>query len=205
MKLALHTKISRNRNARKGFTLVEVLVTVIVIAILAGAIVLGYSNIQNRAITSQYATVANQWHKALELQYSFGGSFPVTTEVQANGETQVCLGKSASDYPATGNLAAGECSTNNIPFDQDFVDQMLPDVLGDAPDTILPETQITYLDGEGSGFYVRGIAYNGVSPDQAQLIWAPPTKGVCASGDEDEATAATWSGEYCILDLDHSP
>jgi general secretion pathway protein G len=53
--------------AVKGFTIVELLIVIVVIAILAAISVVAYNNIQDRAWESRAATLLSQARKDIEL------------------------------------------------------------------------------------------------------------------------------------------
>lgn len=65
-----------NRNIR-GFTIVELLIVIVVIAILAAISVVAYNGIQARANDSRIKSAAGQVEKAIQLYVAEYGSFPV--------------------------------------------------------------------------------------------------------------------------------
>ena len=80
-----------NRKAH-GFTIVELLIVIVVIAILAAISIAAYTNIQNRANDSAVKSDLAQFAKQIQLIYAEKGEYP------AGGQNQ-----SASGASVTGN------------------------------------------------------------------------------------------------------
>lgn len=67
-------------NARlRGFTIVELLIVIVVIAILAAISVVAYNGVQERARDSSRISKLSQIEKAIELYYSDNGRYPPIT------------------------------------------------------------------------------------------------------------------------------
>ncbi|UTX51514.1 prepilin-type N-terminal cleavage/methylation domain-containing protein [Candidatus Saccharibacteria bacterium TM7i] len=62
--------------AKRGFTIVELLIVVVVIAILAAITIVSYNGITNRANASASLSLANTWKKKIELFQAETGSYP---------------------------------------------------------------------------------------------------------------------------------
>ena len=69
----------------QGFTIVELLIVVVVIAILAAITIVSYNGITNRANASASAATAGTWQKKLELYNSETSSYP-TTKANLSGD-----------------------------------------------------------------------------------------------------------------------
>lgn len=69
----------KQRNTRPGFTIVELLIVIVVIAILAAITIVAYNGIQQRARDSQRKSDIATIIKALELYYAENGSYPNST------------------------------------------------------------------------------------------------------------------------------
>ena len=64
------------RTNQKGFTIVELLIVIVVIAILAAISIVAYTGIQQRARNSQALNLASQVAKKAEVYYAINGSYP---------------------------------------------------------------------------------------------------------------------------------
>lgn len=91
--------------ASRGFTIVELLIVVVIIAILAAITIVAYNGIQARANNSSAIATANSMARKMTAYYTLKGSYPnpatVTTFTQLKGAGG--LGKfTESTIPATG-------------------------------------------------------------------------------------------------------
>lgn len=77
-----------------GFTIVELIIVVVVIAILAAISIMSYTNINRNAYNTQIMSGVQQYYKAIESYKVLNGRYPPTTEEQAGGTavTLTCLG-----------------------------------------------------------------------------------------------------------------
>jgi len=64
------------KSNRRGFTIVELLIVIVVIGILAAIVIVAYNGIQNRANDSRRVSDLEAISKALEEQYVDTGSYP---------------------------------------------------------------------------------------------------------------------------------
>ena len=71
---------------QKGFTIVELLIVIVVIAILAAISIVAYTGIQQRARNSSAFSLASQIAKKADAYYAINGSYP-TTAAQFNNTT----------------------------------------------------------------------------------------------------------------------
>jgi prepilin-type N-terminal cleavage/methylation domain-containing protein len=75
-----------------GFTIVELLIVIIVIAILAGLTLVAYNGVQHKAAASKTTNSVTEYVKALGLYNADQGSYPATSS---------CFG-TTSTYPGNG-------------------------------------------------------------------------------------------------------
>lgn len=86
--------------SKSGFTIVELLIVVVVIAILATISVVAYSGIQTRALNMARNLESQQWHKILQLYRAYEGHLPTVPS------QSYCLG---SGFPNGDANPGGEC------------------------------------------------------------------------------------------------
>lgn len=72
------------KSKNRGFTIVELLIVIVVIAILAAISVVAYNGIQSRAENTKTLSAASAWAKSLQLYRTDKGVFPPVNS---------CLGK----------------------------------------------------------------------------------------------------------------
>lgn len=75
------------KNIRSGFTIVELLIVIVVIAILATISIVAYRGIQERARASQATSALTQAKKKLELYKVDNSSYPTTGNLASAGVT----------------------------------------------------------------------------------------------------------------------
>ena len=77
----------------KGFTIVELLIVIVVIAILAAISVVAYNGIQERARLSRYQTELGAVNKAIQLYYVDNGRYSV-----CGGDSEWCGWDQAANF-----------------------------------------------------------------------------------------------------------
>jgi prepilin-type N-terminal cleavage/methylation domain-containing protein len=88
--------IQYRTNNRDGFTIVELLIVIVVIAILATIIIVAYNGIQQRAIVSTMASDLDNTAKSLKLYQVDNSSYPTSNDCSASpAANSICL-KSSS-------------------------------------------------------------------------------------------------------------
>lgn len=156
-----------------GFTIVELLIVVVVIAILASITVIAYSGIQNRTRTVSYVAAVDVLEKQLRMAQAEGKLVAFNT----NG-TFICVGMQ-SDFPAITGLSAGQCSTTGNLLTQGVDSPVYAD---DAQITILKNAGVTItgkLDTiKGPSVTSRGLTI--VSNESVIGVWwYPPDTSTC--------------------------
>jgi len=79
----------KKQRATLGFTIVELLIVIVVIAILAAIAIAAYNGMQKRALNTARITELRQWVTLLELYKAHEGNYPRAGE---SGYTMACLG-----------------------------------------------------------------------------------------------------------------
>lgn len=84
---------------RRGFTIVELIIVVVVIGILASVIIISFSNVSDRATVSSLSSdLANAKKQLLNFQVqSSNGSFPTAINCTNPSSTEICIKASGSN------------------------------------------------------------------------------------------------------------
>jgi uncharacterized protein (TIGR02145 family)/prepilin-type N-terminal cleavage/methylation domain-containing protein len=106
--------------ARKqtGFTIVELLIVIVVIAILAGLVVVGYIGITSRARATEVSSGLRQAQKQLELYKVDNSGYPLTGNLSAAGITNGAISyqytsADGTSYCLTGTEGSTAYNTSN--------------------------------------------------------------------------------------------
>lgn len=97
--------MKRWANGRRGFTIVELLIVIVVIAILAAITIVAYNGVQAKARDNVRSSDAKTIVKALELYYADKGYYPNGTNYTP-GSTAINSGWSTTADGSWANLAA---------------------------------------------------------------------------------------------------
>ena len=98
--------MKRSLMSQKGFTIVELLIVIVVIAILAAISVVAYNGIQARAKTSSAQSLASQTAKKAELYNTEVGYYPVSLG-------SLTAASSTASYRMDGIVASGTLTNNS--------------------------------------------------------------------------------------------
>ncbi len=89
-----NTKMS---SKNRGFTIVELLIVIVVIAILAAITIVAYNGIQNRAKASSAQALANNAVKKLEAYNTLNSAYPATITLFKTGTDEAALDSNTSN------------------------------------------------------------------------------------------------------------
>ena len=78
---------SSNTNNQKGFTIVELLIVIVVIAILAAITIVAYNGIQNRGKTAAGQSLANSIVKKAEAYNTIKSAYPTMSQLTTTDAT----------------------------------------------------------------------------------------------------------------------
>ena len=106
---------SNHPYALRGFTIVELLIAIVIIAILAAITVVAYSGIQQRARNSSRVAEAKQWQTLLSMYRAQNSTYPISSG-------GVCLGEGFPKYAGSGNALVGSCWDANSTTSRHFED-----------------------------------------------------------------------------------
>lgn len=103
----------------RGFTIVELLIVIVVIAILAAITIVAYNGIQNRARTSASASASETTQKKAEAANAVAGSYPTTIAGFTAQSDSDLTGSGISFVGAAsgaGNITTAPSSTNTVVY-----------------------------------------------------------------------------------------
>lgn len=134
---------------QRGFTIVELLIVIVVIAILAAISVTAYNGIQQRARDSQRASDTAMLTKALELFYIDNGRYP---QISGSGSTTINAG-----WSTTADSSWTTANAQTAPFYSSLTAALVPKYLAALPRDPISTQGVSILSNSNS----YGYAYFG--------------------------------------------
>lgn len=100
--------MSSIRHARQGFTIVELLIVIVIIAILAAIVIVSYNGISQRARNVARTSTAQQLHKAVQVAIVSAGAGEVGKKLEESGQSwhRSCLGTGLPTIGSRSNVCA---------------------------------------------------------------------------------------------------
>jgi prepilin-type N-terminal cleavage/methylation domain-containing protein len=189
------------KHKQHGFTIVELLIVIVIIAILAAITIGAYNGIQARANAAKDVSAANGYAKALKMLFAEKGESVLPT-------TDSCLGTSAW-YPASSpKYLADQCSTWSYDGGVSyggyaagiFPIALLTPYMSSIPQ---PSSVEGFDNGASSGALQaqRGLSYQKLNPLSwngrvARVYWMRNGKLDCPNPYYDSAANLTWCYIY---------
>lgn len=147
--------------SKNGFTIVELLIVVVVIAILASIVIVSYSNVRKMAVDSTLKQDAQSAQKVLVTDKVLKGSYPLTAAAANDGKGLPASGGNKVFYqyiPPFMNYESGEMSEPSYEYNicNDQNDKLYrfsatdPSVVAGNPN-LAPRITSPYLGPEGAG------------------------------------------------------
>jgi len=169
-------------SSERGFTLVELLIVIVIIATLASITVMAFNGLSQRAKGNQISSALKAYEKAFKMYRAEHGVYPHTP-----GYHYSCMGQT-SDYPAVSGWPQGECgfSGETYPATVDAdLNAALKVYIGTLP--AIPSLTTTYADGDKT----RGVYYEG-NETYYYFEYGLPNGQTCPYGSD------AWSGDEVL-------
>ena len=97
-----------------GFTIVELLIVIVVIAILAAISIVAYNGIQSRAKDAERQNDMGAIKKALELYYVDNSSYPTSNQIVSGSFRSSSLQASADNFVSPGGSGISYCWSASV-------------------------------------------------------------------------------------------
>lgn len=111
---------------RSGFTIVELLTVIVVIAILAGITIIAYNGIQARSRDDRRRTDVANIEKAMELYYSDNGTYPKPTGATGSIINPSWYTSGDSSWNMLSGLLVGSQAIDAVPVDPRNISNISP-------------------------------------------------------------------------------
>ena len=89
--------LPHNRSWARGFTIVELLIVIVVIAVLATITIIAFNGLQRRAIQSSLQADVNKAKKKVMLYQAENGTYPTAINCTNPSSTEICVEPSGSN------------------------------------------------------------------------------------------------------------
>lgn len=185
---------------RRGFTIVESLVVIVVIGVLSSVTVVAFNGVQKRAKTTAIYTNAKQLAKAMSIYGQQAGSFP--------NFSMSCFGDAAL-FPATATNNATRCwniRQGATVWDQASVQS--PTSMSSLLSTTISSGAMSYpviqlSDTDGYQHAVRGYWYTrlGSAPYRAASVSFAVPADDCPGSSVEWVTGYYVNGNICSIEL----
>lgn len=165
------------KKSGSGFTIVELLIVVVVIAILAAITIVSYNGITERAKNTELLARIDSYTKALKLYQAQNGAYPGVVAAEAGNLSVACLG-AAADFLASSPFAAGNCATQGgtVMNTSSTLMSQLRSVASGLPSGALPSIALSSTDN------YRGIMYTGNGTNVGTITYVVSGDKDCARG-----------------------
>jgi prepilin-type N-terminal cleavage/methylation domain-containing protein len=129
-----HSCYYKLMKSRRGFTIVELLIVIVVIAILAAITIVAYNGIQTRAENTKTTQAVAQYVKAIHAYAISNDTYPIEVSYP-------CLGTAATCGKVSG---ATNCLGSGLAANQSSFDTKIKSILSALPE---PSTQVISCNG----------------------------------------------------------
>jgi prepilin-type N-terminal cleavage/methylation domain-containing protein len=165
-----------SRGFRSGFTIVELLIVIVVIAILAAITIVAYNGITGRAVESSMKSDLRNAATAVELDKTTSGSYPTAASAVNGGQGLKSSGDNQLSYEASGDDFC--VSVSNAKFStplrfKSSSKQISDGVCGVVVSTLAGSGTASFADGTGTAAQFNGPA--GVAVDASGTVYVVDT------------------------------
>jgi len=184
-----------------GFTLVELLIVIVVIAILAAITIVAYNGIQQRAYNTRIVQGVAQYETALESYKAINGEYPKTSREQAGEHISLtCLGTGYPDNTC-GTVTGVEVSEDGV------FNTAMQTILASSPPAL--GDNLIHVDGES----FAGAVYGGDDTTHSSTHYARTIQYALLGKDQDCVLSGAWAYNTttspattaCEIDLEEMP
>lgn len=177
--------------SRSGFTIVELLIVIVVIAILAAISVVAYNGIQTRTTNTKQQQAALGFYKLLQLYKAQNGVYPHTS-----ADASYCLGRNYIDTTGDGIADCGDGGNTQV----NTAKMTLLESIGTLPQPNIE--RYTSSDGDRAGIYIH-TGWSGGPVMVAFLKGSAVSLCPIAGATLDPLTGVSTSGgaTFCIYKL----
>lgn len=184
------------KSRQRGFTIVELLIVIVVIAILAAITIVAYNGIQQRARASEASAALSQAKKKLELYKVDNSSYPTTGNLSAAG---VSDGDVSFQYTSDGNTYCITGTATNVSYKAtDTTSPTAGGCAGHGQGGVAAITNLAINPSAGANinYWSNNIGYASVSRDSSNTCPGSPTTGSIKTTFNTSATVSTqlWDG-----------
>ena len=170
----------------KGFTLIEIMVVIVIMAILVAITSIVYRGMQERAKTVAILAAVEQWAGVIGAQSVSGATIAAHT----------CLGD-ADDFPARDGFGQGVCVTSNGASAMTFNAASYGGWSSAArPQGDMPITQVT---ADATTVRARGIWIQSLDANGVNIAWVPQVSAECGKGTPYVESTNPLAGGMCML------
>lgn len=159
-----------------GFTIVELLIVVVVIAILAAITIVSYNGISQRAKNTEVLSRIDSYTKIFQLYKVQNGAFPGIVSTEAGNTVTACLGD-PSEYSLSSPFSAGNCGQQNSTV-YNASATLVSQLKTISPN--LPAGTIPAIVVNGNNY--RGLMYSYIDSTNANITYVLSGNNDCARG-----------------------
>jgi len=158
----------RHATSRQGFTIVELLIVIVVIAILAAITIVSYNGVTQRARETALMSDASSASTAMELDKIANGGYQTSPGNVNGGKGIPSSGGTSYSYHSDGTSYCITASSANTGTTYYITDTNSTPTVGQCPEDSIPP--VATLAGSGSSGFANGTGTSAVLASPAALL-----------------------------------